>query len=402
MVPNFLTFEVISGTASKTDSKGRSSSMEKENVYGIFENDEPKTNLRRSIRLYKKKTNKNLDDISEKLIDDDNGLRQIYSSNLGFSNGLQYKHKPELKRKCKSLINEINQRYAEIEIEDSNSYVQFNNDNSNDLFSSCPQNSFRNSNNFTKEDAGIWKCDSNMNINGFCSEVNDRTNHYKEDNSFMSPFSGGSFTKYEINSDFCSRFFCDLIDDGVKQNECKNKLIESFQDFQNSLRGYISKKVRKIDKTDSFETNYDPLNVSFNFVPQTDWQYLTPTKAKIVKKDKKRSIQPAIVYRDHNNHPTDIFELKPEDITIDVTKFKFQCPSPQNVHLFNHRGQTFNPICINYRPEANHFFQSTTEPCTFARTMEVNLSQQSNNSNRFFLNFDTNKLSTENVFGNIM
>lgn len=359
MLPSFLTLNAVSATARKSEPCSGSSSLEND-VYGIFERNEARTNLRRSNRLSNKKTSKNSAALSNNLMDTSSLITCSLKSD--FCENFYDKNIPEPKRKCKSLFKEINQRYAEIEGREPSKNFIFNTGTNNNLF---PNNSPPNScpSVFEIGNDDVWRVKNEPMTDNFFPGIKTENMSIFENGGLFLPFSRVNLQEYDVNSDFCTRLAHQLVDYNFKQVECNNKIIEAIQNIQINFSGdFFMNSEQTMGRFDTFHVNHDsPIEATFNFLPQTDWLYKTPTKMRNMRTEtkKKNTMQPAIVYRDHNNCLTDVYEINPEDITVDLTKFKFQDSAPLEVSFLAH---CFDPNVQMRQPQ---HLSSSSETCFF-------------------------------------
>lgn len=357
MPPKFLTLNVISETARKNDSNSGNSFKKVENVYDIFE-DESTSNLRRSARINNKKSCKYIENFNKDIIN------EKFSTNCSVGNDCfvnpHEKHEP--KRQCKSLFKEINRRYAEVQDEESNKNKNFEKGSLNDLFiENLSQNTCSNSQNFFNGEIALWNVKTEKKIE---PSYFDEVNNIFQNNTVS--FSPEQFEKYEVqpvNSDFCIRLSKQLLDDigGFKQevlDECNSRIKEKIHGINYILQGNKPKSSQVKMKYQHINDNEpEILDLTFEPLSHTDWIFQTPNKQKVVKNNKRnRAFTPAFVYRNDDNKISSIIELNPDDVTIDLTKFKFQDPMHKEVPMFVKPAGFFNQVPLSFSSGQNNVF----------------------------------------------
>lgn len=399
--PKFLTLNVISGNARKDDSGSTGGSVEKENIYGIFEQ-EP----RHFSRINNEKNLIRINDNPNETFVVDN-FKHNYSATNKLNKNSQVKYKPKSKRNRKSVFNEINRRIAEIETQETNKNMDLCSDGYNDLFcENLPQNSSSKSFNLFEENL-LWggKSEQKMETGSFYDRITETKSVFQNKQFHVNPFSNTNFKNYAANSNFCSFLAHQLLDEGFQEEavmECKDQMRNKILNLNNILRGRVSNCSKQLIKRfEAIEVNPDSLNVSLDFIPQSEWVFETPTRQKVVKpKLKKRCIQPAILYRNEVNHPPEMWDLKPEDVTIDMRKFEIPIPPPSGLAIFAKPAGCFGHNVINVDQRRFNIFE-VNEPSSFAHSLEQNLSQQSSSMpEKNIFNFRPN-FPVRNMFSNL-
>lgn len=399
MPPKFFTLDVISKTVRKSDSGSTTSSMEKENIYGIFE-PKPTSNLRRSTRIINKKQTTNMEGMNETL--NSEIFTENYSRKNNFHDSPENKPNYKPKRKCRSLFKEINRRYAEIENREVSKSMNFNLGNCSNLFGDKFSQKSNSKNNNLFEEDNLWKENSGSKIepDNFFNEINGRNSFFSTQQSSVSPLFY-NFKQQEINSDFSIRLADQLLDEGFTEHaiaECKYNIRKKIKGINYILSGGVLKLPEQVMKREiSIEVDdYEPMNTTVNFLSRNEWIFTTPDKQKFVKPTLiKTNVQPAILYRDVDKYTASIYPLNPDDITIDVTKFEIQ--EPASVPIFAKPLGFFDQNRMNMNTRQNQLF-NTNEPSTFARSFQRNISQRSNNvPERSLFNFIPN-FGTGNMF----
>lgn len=291
------------------------------------------------------------------------------------SSNSQGRTKNTLKRKCKSLFKEINQRYSQIESQESDKNMN-KNIGSFDLIETFSNDS------------------SNNRLFGHNSHKiqQKELNSIPKNNFYITVQPVDNYVKYKkyINSDFCAILENQLLDPEFDEQEIfesKKRINEKIYLINDILRGRVMKCPNHVKLNEFVDLDQDPLDTNYNLCPQSEWVFNTPTRQRVCKpKLKKHSALPAILYRNNLNQTTGIFELKPEDITIDLTKFEPENSQPCNEPFFAKPLGFFDKPMRNMEAKQTCLFPPV-ESNGFIQNFELNLSQQFNGSNSNLFNF---------------
>lgn len=320
--PNFLTMNAITSIARKNDLDLTKCYAKKENIQEIF----PVANKRNFIRTCAK-TSIDMESMNPTMI----GNNFVPDSSI--ASNIKANSKPQFKRKSRSVFKEINLRYSEMEKRETHINSSTGSNTNNFLES---DNYFGNSQNeplFEESLIQQGKGTEKMKTDSFIS-----SNSFIHGQLFCIP--PDTNFKKKPNSEFCDDLVHQLLDEGYKQESlslCVTKLTEKIDAINSVLRGkgrFSRSSQSALQRSESI-VDSDPLDVSLNFLPQRDWKFETPTRQNIVKtKLKKRSIQPAIIYRNNDLKPN-IFELNTESFSFDLQKgFCQDLPIYTKTHIF--------------------------------------------------------------------
>lgn len=351
--PKFLTVNFITETAKKDHS------LEKENIYEMFE---PRvTTVRRSARINSKKKSLTNNSSAEPIFD----YKSIKKHRLDGFNANHIHRKSTIlpKRKHKSLFKEINHRYAAIEQID---------------------NGILNA-------GGLQNCFQDIKIEPLWSNDFKHKKEVEDFNALSENFFSSSKQTFQypihsqkekivnVNSDFCTRIATQVNVKQFKEQaivECRNKMFKTVSEINGVLRGKMSQSSSgSSNRLESFNDEF--VEVGTNIFPTSEWVYQTPKRHGGLNFNIKHNfIKPAIIYKDENKQDTNIFELNPEDITFDFS-------NPTNQYLPNLVNNQNSDIWQNH-------FSRASKPSNFAVNFENHLSQHSIFSEDAVFNFRTN------------